>query len=369
MASVAEVLRHRPLRAPEIVLKLAVGRALYAMGPEQFFLYDLHNRPMRTWRDYRKFQSPFRAMMRAVNWATDPTLSADKVCTAARCGEQGIPDIPVLAIIGRDPAQAYGDRFPTLNSLDALRDYLLSADCPAELYVKPADGSCGEGQYALKRVGDGWEFKRGVVLPAELAAALLNEAPASGLVVQPRLYNHTEMAPIGGALGLATVRVVVANTVDGPEVLAAVQKIIGGHGHVDNFLEGKSGNLIANVDLATGRLDRVFGRMPGQRYLMSRIKTHPITGHSLTGFQLPLWRETTLLAGRVALAMPEQPLLGIDLAITDAGPLLVESNSTWNPALPQVATLRGIKQLVGPVLPRLNCADDVKQKAQALLAA
>jgi hypothetical protein len=340
------------------------------MGPEQFFLYDLHNRPFSSWADYRKWQSPFRAMMRAINWAADESLSNDKVRSAARCADHDIPDIRILCTIGRDPGLPDSGRFRALNTAEGIEAYLRGPDCPAQLYVKPADGSSGKGQYALKRVGDDWTMEDDRARPpAEVAAALLAAAPASGLIVQPHLRNHAAMVPIGGALGLATARILVANTVDGPEILAAVQKIIGGDGHIDNFLEGVSGNLIAHVDLATGRLGSVFGRLPGQRFLMSSIDTHPITKHRLPGFELPLWAETMALAKRVSLAFVEQPLLGLDVGITDDGPLLVESNTTWDPALPQVATLQGISKLVAPVLPRLNCSEEVRAQAQALLAA
>lgn len=364
-----EVLRHQPLRAPEILTKLVLGRTLYAMGPEQFFLYDLHNRPLRSWRDYRKWLSPFGAMMRAVNWAADANLSNDKVRTAARCADRDIPDIPILAVVGRDPSLPDGERFRALNGTDELGAFLRGAECPDRLYVKPARGSCGKGQYMLARHGDMWTTGGRTLAPVELAALLLEAAPMYGLAVQPCLHNHADMAPIGGALGLATARIVVALTVDGPVILAAVQKIIGGQGHIDNFLEGTSGNLIAAIDLPTGRLERVFGRRPGQRYLMSAVEAHPITGQHMIGFKLPLWQETKALVERVSIALPEQPLLGLDVAITDGGPLLVESNSTWDPALPQVATHQGIERLIGPVLDRLACNAEARARAKALLAA
>lgn len=365
-----EVFRHKPVRAPEILAKLLIGRASVDMGPSLFFINDLHNRPLRSWRDYRKFDSPFQAMLREINWAADKNLSADKVRTAARCAERGVPDIPILGLIGRDTtAFPGGERFLVLNDLAAVEALLEDAGNPEELYVKPADGGRGQGQHILQRSVVGWLFDGRPTTTPEAAALLLESAPQSGFVVQPRLRSHRAMAPIGGSLGLSTVRIVVAHTIDGPQILVATLKIIGGQGHIDNFLGGTSGNLLAHIDLATGRLQHVVGRRPGQRYLMSPVDTHPVTKQLLPGFQLPCWPEVLAFAGQVSQAFPELLLPGLDVAVTDDGPLLVETNTIWNPAIQQLMTRRGIKTLLDPVLPRLSCSGELRAKAQALLAA
>lgn len=54
-------------RAPEIIGKLIDARLRYDLGPVDFFLYDLVNRPRSTWRDYLREHPHNNRMLRILH--------------------------------------------------------------------------------------------------------------------------------------------------------------------------------------------------------------------------------------------------------------------------------------------------------------
>jgi hypothetical protein len=108
-------------------------------------------------------------------------------------------------------------------------------------------------------------------------------------------------------------------------------RIIVGASVVDNFRNGRSGNLIATLPNAGGRIGQVFGPSPGgARWILH--ERHPQTGVPFEGFDVPFWDEARRLVERAALAMLPLRTIGWDVALTDEGPVLIEGNVTWDPA-------------------------------------
>jgi hypothetical protein len=68
----------------------------------------------------------------------------------------------------------------------------------------------------------------------------------------------------------------------------------------------------------------------------------PGTGRRFTGFQLPHWAEVRQLALRAAAAFPWTRTIGWDIAISDRGPVLLEGNDRWDPALIQLPASGGL---------------------------
>jgi hypothetical protein len=84
---------------------------------------------------------------------------------------------------------------------------------------------------------------------------MLERAPEAGLLLQPTLHSHPDLQPVGGDFGLSTIRINTALTNSGPEILFIFAKLLGGQSLTDNFTEGRSGNMIAQVDAQTGVFD------------------------------------------------------------------------------------------------------------------
>jgi hypothetical protein len=359
---VAELVRHRPLTAPAIAAKALLARGIWGIDAPTFLMLGMHRQPVTFWTDSMRFRGGLEPVLRALNWRGDgKRLTVDKLMTAERLASAGIPAAPLLAVIGRDAAaHEHGGRFPQWTTVAQIADGL--AGSPDRLFIKPATGWRGDGVMGPERHDGRWVVDGMPSSDRELAERLLKAAPPAGLLVQERLRSHTGLAPIGGALGLGTVRINTALTDGGAELLFALGKIMGSECLVDNFSGGKFGNLLARVDPESGRLTSVWGRKPGQRFLLESVPVHPVTGSPLIGFQLPLWREAVQLAKRVAAVFPEAPLVGVDVAITDDGPLAVEVQSDWDASGAQLSMNEGLRPVLVRTVPRLAVDQPVKQQ-------
>lgn len=205
-------------------------------------------------------------------------------------------------------------------------------DLPDAWVVKPSAGFHGRGVRVIERRGGRlWDSSGRALTPAvlyrELAAA--REFPA--WVVQERLVNHPDIAGLTGATTLQTLRVVTLVGRDGvPEVLYAVLRVASGSGATDNFRSGASGNGLANVAIADGRLESVkFAAEGGLGF--RRGPEIPGTGVRIAGVRLPDWDATVALVLRAATAFLPARSLGWDVALTPDGPVIVEGNMFWWP--------------------------------------
>jgi hypothetical protein len=106
---------------------------------------------------------------------------------------------------------------------------------------------------------------------------------------------------------------------------------------VDNMA---AGNLAAPIDIATGIVNG-----PGVYSDITKEdrSTHPITGEKITGFTVPHWNEVLELVRNASLHTTENRSVGWDIAITDAGPELIEGNHNWCKLLWQMPVKKGLK--------------------------
>jgi hypothetical protein len=70
----------------------------------------------------------------------------------------------------------------------------------------------------------------------------------------------------------------------------------------------------------------------------------------------------------LASAFPEAPLVGSDVAITDHGPMIIETNSNWDANGAELAIGGGLRPALREIIPRLALGDAVKQQALDRLA-
>lgn len=208
-------------------------------------------------------------------------------------------------------------------------------DLPESFVIKPAKGVYARGLRVLRRK-DGSDAN-GTLVDSQgrdhdvdgLLDALDQDRQYDVFVVQERLRNHADLEALSGRESVQTARVVTL--VDGrtPRVLFACFKVIAGDGDSDNFDYGRSGNLLADVDLDSGALRAPKGRHPSGFGLVGHER-HPQTDAALEGFVLPHWRETRELAESAALKFLPLRTIGWDIAITPDGPSILEGNVWWD---------------------------------------
>ena len=76
---------------------------------------------------------------------------------------------------------------------------------------------------------------------------------------------------------------------------------------------------------------------------MIAITHHPITKLAIEGFCLPYWPEAMALVERAHRTMPQLLTLGWDVAITDDGPIIIETNCRYDVDIIQVTHQKGFR--------------------------
>lgn len=269
--------------------------------PRNYVMYRLHD-PARRDRIgvcfYGQEIQELTAHLNRLNGAVDDDVQ-DKARFARLCRARGLPCIPTLAVfragIQAEPAAAFLPALPAL-------------------WVKDLAGSRGSGAACWRREGDFYrDVRQGEICgPAELLAAWR----ARDCIVQPRLDNHPDLAPLSDGF-LVDFRVISGIGREGrvAVVAALAQLPCGGRA---------ARHIFAAVDGAGGLRSPRLGPLP--------VTHHPDTGAAITGTIVPFWPDALDLVVRAHGQVPEFArfvFLGWDVAITKEGPLLIETNAGW----------------------------------------
>lgn len=147
--------------------------------------------------------------------------------------------------------------------------------------------------------------------------ALRAELLASGqTLVEEVLVQHPDMARLYPG-SVNSLRVVTYLDPDGVvHVLAGVLKV-GNGGVIDNFSNGGMYTML-NQD---GRALHAASDEEGHPF-----EVHPLTGVTITGYQVPKYDEVLTLVDRLARRVPALPYIGWDIAITPERAIVIEGN-------------------------------------------
>jgi hypothetical protein len=116
-----------------------------------------------------------------------------------------------------------------------------------------------------------------------------------------------------------------------------MQKIPGKDAMVDDITSGVDGRASLNVE--TGQIGRAqYGPDLGG----VDMERSPATSMLLPGAVVPLVKEALQMALSAHSLFPDQGILGVDLAATAAGPVVIELNAYPGHVLYQRAYIRGI---------------------------
>src|SRR5262249_18771576 len=115
-----------------------------------------------------------------------------------------------------------------------------------------------------------------------------------GTFFQEVLAPHPEIAArISDRL--CTIRLIGLLEAHGVRLFRPLWKIGAGGNIADNYWH--PGNLLARLDLETGRIDRC---VTGLGHDFRVVERHPVTGEELKGFPVPFYREAVDLVRRIA---------------------------------------------------------------------
>lgn len=152
------------------------------------------------------------------------------------------------------------------------------------------------------------------------------------MLAEELISNHPDMARMNPT-SLNTLRVMVK----GAELVGVIFRFGVGGSTVDN---ASSGGIYAEVDTQVGAVISC-----GIDYTGATFVKHPDTNVLIPGFQIPMWDRVVEFAKKAAEALPGIVIHGLDIAITESGPTLIEVNSRPESAILQTPRNRGVTYL------------------------
>ena len=262
-------------------------------------------------------------------------LFSNKVASASYLAAHGFPTIPVTAIYAKD---LVGASHLVARNIHDLRAFLANeANYP--LFGKPIEGTQSLGSIGLKRYlpgTDSLETIDGREVPLDHFMQDIDQHYAHGYLFQNFLTPHSAICAVCGDRP-ATVRIVTLAFEGEPKVFRACWKMPVGSNVADNYW--RPGNLLAQIDLTSGRVQRVTS---GTGLDLTEQAHHPDTKAQLVGMEVPGWARLSQTAVEAARLMRHMPLIGWDVALLETGPVIVEMNEKPDFFLNQLADGRGV---------------------------
>ncbi len=258
-------------------------------------------------------------LQEALNPEDAARLAEDKRNLAGICARNGLPAARQAALL---------ERAGGLAATASVWAAALEREAPEQLVIKPVDGHRGLGVRVLSRAPEGAADRGGRVVTWHALARELAEERWPGFIVQERIRPHPDLERMSGSAVVHTLRMVTLRSPsEPPRLVASRLRIPAGHLPVNSFRAGRSGNLVAEVR-PDGALALPFGPRPGG-FGLDPVPRHPLSGARLEGLPVPGWEDARALALQAAEAFAPLRTVGLDIAPTDRGPVLVEANAWW----------------------------------------
>ena len=315
-------------------LRFGIGR----LSKDEYFKLQLFDNDIYEGVDKKAFVGleATRRMWFQANYRVDLfAMANNKIASAIWFAAHGLPILPTIALFHEARGRP-SDRL--LRNEAELRAFLKEGK-HYPLFGKPIEGSRSIGSASIEcyvASMDSLVTNAGRLISLDSFISYVNSHAASGYQFQSRISPHATVRDMCGDR-LATVRLLTILRKGKPELLRACWKIPAGENAADNFW--RPGNLLAQLDLDSGRVIRVIRRTGTKQ---EEISHHPDTGVRILGMKVPNWRDVTRLAFDGAKLLDELPLVGWDIAPVDSGAVLVEPNVTPDLQLHQLADRRGI---------------------------
>ncbi|TDQ47700.1 sugar-transfer associated ATP-grasp domain-containing protein [Permianibacter aggregans] len=204
--------------------------------------------------------------------------------------------------------------------------HLLHAHENEIVVFKPEIGSGGEGVvcYRIECLAEQVLLTHPLTGESEPLATRFTQLNhhGHGVVIEAFCHQHPKLAALNPD-SVNTLRIWVTNEGNEPRVLGCFLRIGRRHVQVDNTA---AGGLICTVD-DHGVLQELSRGDLSREVLMQ----HPDTEVTVCGYPLPFFAEAKTLALRALAAFPDMGIAGLDIAIDEHGPLVLEINLD-NPA-------------------------------------
>lgn len=256
----------------------------------------------------------------------------DKIACGSLFKGLGLPTSETVAVYSRSMS------VPALACLRDSQDIaqFLRDNGHRSLFGKPLDSCQSLGSIAIDRIendmilaGDGSRT------PVQDFADFVPKEFPDGYIIQSRVTPHVDIARVCGNR-VATIRMLTTCIEGDVEVMGTVIKIPAGGSMADNYW--RAGNIIAEVDPESGLVGRAVSGLGLEQVEMPN---HPDTNAQITGMTLPLWDDAVELARSGHRVLESIPIIGWDIAVSNAGPVIIEANELPDLKLMQFASGKG----------------------------
>jgi hypothetical protein len=212
-----------------------------------------------------------------------------------------------------------------LLKIDNLIEFIKN-ELPTEFVIKPTLGGGGAFVNVYTKTDDGILDGFGnLQTEQEIYESIVNNKYDS-FIVQERLRNHPDLFRIHPSENLHNIRIMTLIDSSGQ------CKILHGHLQIANEqnIASQHGDLRIKISLNDGSLE--YGILKDKKKGgFKKITEDPYTGQSFNEIKLPFWEEILSLSKEAALKFLPLRTLGWDIAITEKGLMLIETNTAYNP--------------------------------------
>jgi hypothetical protein len=311
---------------PRQLGEMIVLYVLRDVGPRYYHTAGFWRRSLR-WNDKMRHLNAreYRRFVDRVNPPAYRKLSQNKVAEKAIIT---LFDLPTPRFLGRlavgTGLDAHGRSLQNAGELSTLIRY----NRLERLVFKRLEGYGGKGVRiaefrfsgeTLLAAPLGEQDDREWVSIEEYCRSTLCLSQGSDWLIEEYFVQHAVMAGLN-PLSVNTIRIwIYDRSRMGPVVVTAYVRI----GRVDMYVDNaSSGGIVAPLDLATGKL-RAAQDAYADRRLYPR---HPDHGSGIEGVVIPHWDSVQSLAKRTLSIFPNLCFAGLDIAIGEAGPVVLELN-------------------------------------------
>ena len=211
---------------------------------------------------------------------------------------------------------------------------ILSNDS-GKIVMKNSFGQCGQGVVVLSTNG------------LTVDSLFREFEKTKNDLIEEFVVQHETLMMLSPS-GLNTVRIVTQlNSKNEAEIIGARLRITV-NSVVDNMA---AGNMAAPINPITGIVEG-----PGVYSDITKEDSHfhPVTNIKIPGLKIPFWDETVRFVLAAAGKNNTNRSIGWDVAITQAGPELIEGNHDWCKLLWQLPVKRGLKPVLRQYLTELK---------------
>ena len=218
----------------------------------------------------------------------------------------------------------YGREVISISSDSDFSEFYAFTQRHDHFIVKPLDDYGGNGIHIMQ------------VSSREEALAEFNEIRAAGeAVVEELVVQDPDMARFNPD-SVNTIRFVTFYYKGRLTKICAALRMGRNGSKVDNATYG---GIFATIDIEYGIVYTYAESFKGEKYAV-----HPDTGVQILGAKIPNWEELNSLVEELVKVVPQQKMVGWDLALTPAGWVVIEANH--NPCTQEFVLDHGLREIM-----------------------